>query len=88
MLERLENEFVCAWTLHQDLAPLAAPGRDAELARVAKRVAEAYLYPVDCQVLSPRGELLDHLDANEAMGDEGRYRRLLDAAKTEGAEPR
>lgn len=48
---------------------------------VAKRVAEAYLYPVDSLVLSAKGELLDHVGANEGGFDERRYVELLDAAR-------
>ncbi len=54
---------------------------DAELARVARLVSEAYQYPVDSQVLSPTGEWKGQLCANELHGDaEEPYLRLLDAA--------
>ena len=81
MLERLEQEFVNAWVLHRDLQPLVQQKGDAELARVARIVSEAYRYPVDSLVLSPEGKLLDRASADEVMIDEARYLKLLDAAR-------
>ena len=60
---------------------MAKDSPDEDLRELAARVAKAYLYPVDSMVISSAGEILDHVGANDAMGDEARYMRLLDAAK-------
>jgi len=73
---------VSAWVLARDL-PAIAQGAADPLARAgAELVAEAYLYPVDSLVLSPAGELLDHMCANDLMDGNGtrRYRELLESA--------
>lgn len=67
------------WALHDGLVQLAG-GADAEVAAVAKRVADAYEYPVDSLVLTSAGEILGHVGAMDAMMDESAYVRLLDAA--------
>ena len=85
VLERLEAGFVCAWVLRQDLDPWVAQTEDADVARVAKVVAGAYVYPVDSHVLSARGELLGRLAANDLEADAVEaYLGLL--AKAEGGE--
>lgn len=70
-----------AWVLKRDLDALAQSGLDEDLRLLAARVAKAYLYPVDSLVVSSAGEILDHASVDDTMVDEGRYLRLLDAAK-------
>jgi hypothetical protein len=69
---------VSTWALHADLERLAQRP-DAELAEIARRVSQAYEYPVDSLVLSPAGEIRAHCAAMEALMDEGAYGRMLDA---------
>ena len=45
----------------------------------------SYLYPVDAQVFSAQGELLDHVCANDHP-DVARYRKLLAAARAQRSE--
>lgn len=66
------------WALHQDLVELGESTN--EWAPIARDVAEAYEYPVDSLVLSPEGEILAHVAANEDSSSAG-YERVLDAAK-------
>lgn len=68
-----------AWVLAKDLPALAESAHEPEVRAAARVVLDAYLYPVDSQVLSPSGELLDHVCANDHPGVE-RYQELLDAA--------
>lgn len=68
------------WVLHSDLPQIAEKSSDPNVDAVVAAVLENYLYPVDDQVISPEGKLLDHLEANDAQGDEARYEQLLDSA--------
>ena len=51
--------------------------------RLALSSHASYLYPVDAQVFSAEGELLDHVCANDHP-DVGRYRKLLASARALG----
>lgn len=82
VLERLEREFVCTWVLADDLPDLAESATDERVRAVAKTCRENYLYPVDSQVLSPAGELLDHICANDReRSSVPSYLRLLDVGR-------
>ncbi len=81
VLERLKGDFVCTWVLAKQLPAIAERANDPFVRRVAKTSHENYLYPVDSQVLSPEGELLDHICANDhERGSAEHYLVLLDAA--------
>ncbi len=81
VLERLKRDFVCTWVLAKHLPTIAEGAEDPFVRRVAKTSHENYLYPVDSQVLSPEGELLDHVCANDKeRASAEQYLVLLDAA--------
>jgi hypothetical protein len=65
--------------LAKDLPALADATDDDFVREVAKRSHENYLYPVDGQVFSPAGELLDHVCANDHPSND-RYMQLLESA--------
>ncbi len=65
--------------LAKDLPQIAEAGFEPEVRAVARTVHENYIYPVDSQVLSTSGELIDQVGANSGPGVAG-YRKLLDAA--------
>ena len=67
------------WVLAKDLPVIAERGLEPAAREVARTVHGNYTYPVDSQVLSCTGELLDHVGANEDPGTAG-YLKLLDAA--------
>jgi hypothetical protein len=81
-MRRLERDFVTSWVLAKDLPRIAAEAADPHVRALAARAHEKYLYPVDSQVYSPEGELLDHVCANDLFEDAlARYHALLDAAE-------
>lgn len=65
--------------LAKDLPRIAESGPGPEVRAVARTVHENYIYPVDSQVLTREGELIDHVGANSGSGVAG-YRKLLEAA--------
>jgi hypothetical protein len=68
--------------LAKHLPRLAREAVDPFARQLAARAHEQYLYPVDSQVYSSTGELLDHACANDLFGDaNARYHELLDAAE-------
>ena len=69
------------WILHDDLVALGETAH--EWAPTARDVAEAYAYPVDSLVLSPEGEILAHVAANDDNSNAG-YERALNAAGRQG----
>ncbi len=72
-----------AWVLATDLEAIAAETSSAAVRAAAELVRRSYLYPVDSQVLSSEGELLDHVCANDLNGADNsqRYLALLDSAR-------
>jgi hypothetical protein len=85
ILARLERDFVSSWVLAKHLPEISAEAGDPSVRALAARAHENYLYPVDSQVYSPEGELLDHACANDLHGDGlRRYHALLDAAERDG----
>src|SRR5262245_14394845 len=79
--ERLRRDFVTSWILAKHLPRLAREASDPFVRSLAARAQESYAYPVDSQVYSPEGEMLDHVGANELSPDaSARYHELLDAA--------
>ncbi len=79
----LEEQFVNTWIVAKDLAPLAAEAEDEAVRKMAALAESSYLYPVDSQVYSPDGKLLDHACANDMsrLPDRtGRYLELLGSA--------
>jgi hypothetical protein len=83
-MQRLGRDFVTSWVLAKHLPRLAGEAQDPRVRELAARAHENYLYPVDSQVYSSTGELLDHVCANDLMHDPlGRYHELLDAAERE-----
>jgi hypothetical protein len=84
-MEVLRRDFVNAWVLAKHLPALAKEAQDPRVRAVAARAHANYLYPVDSQIFSPDGELLDHVCANDLhgpdhQGDEVlRYFELLEA---------
>ena len=65
-----------AWVLAVHLPDIAESADDPFVRELAKRSHENYLYPVDAQVFSPEGELLDHVCANDHPNVD-RYMDLL-----------
>ena len=65
--------------LAKDLPRIAEAGSDPQVRAVARTVHTNYIYPVDSQVLSSEGELIDHVGANAGPGVAG-YLELLAAA--------
>lgn len=87
-MERLERDFITSWVLAKHLPRIAEEAQDPFVRAMAARAHENYLYPVDSQVYSAEGELLDHVCANDLHGHHGhgegsRYAKLLDAALVE-----
>jgi hypothetical protein len=79
---RLSRDFVTAWVLAKHLPRIAAEATDPAVRALAARAHESYLYPVDSQIYSPTGDLLDHVGANDLFEDMlGRYHELLDSAR-------
>jgi hypothetical protein len=89
-MEVLRRDYVNAWVLAKHLPAIAKQAQDPRVRAVAARAHGNYLYPVDSQVFSPDGELLDHVCANDLhgpdfQGDEVlRYLELLDAPSRAG----
>ena len=82
-MEELEQDFVNTWIVAKDLAPIAAGAEDEAVRKMAALAESSYLYPVDSQVYSADGKLLDHACANDMsrLPDRtGRYLELLSAA--------
>jgi hypothetical protein len=83
-MQRLREDFVTCWVLAKDLPRLAEEAAEPAARALAALAHEEYLYPVDSQVYSPEGELLDHVCANDLFADpERRYHALLDSAERE-----
>ena len=77
--------------LAKDLPRIAAEAADPGVRALAARAHAKYLYPVDSQVYSPEGELLDHVCANDLFEEPlALYHELLDAAapSADAAQPR
>lgn len=79
MIEKLRADFVSAWVLAKHLPAIAAATGDELVRDVARAAHESYLYPVDSQVLTSAGELVDQVSANDHP-DVARYLRLLEEA--------
>ncbi len=79
----MKRDFVNAWVLAKDLEAIAAETSSAAVRAAAELVGRSYLYPVDSQVLSSEGKLLDHVCANDLHGEDDlqRYLALLDSAR-------
>lgn len=78
---RLQRDFITAWVLAKDLPDISKSAKDPVTRALAAVAHEAYIYPVDSQVWSAAGQLLDHVGANDLFQEaEARYHRLLDAA--------
>jgi len=87
-MERLADDFVTSWVLAKHLPSIAAEAKDPRVRELAARAHESYLYPVDSQVWSPQGELLDHACANDLHGNaRDRYHELLDAYDPDHSPP-
>jgi hypothetical protein len=79
-METLAHDYVNAWVLAKHLPRIAKEAADPRVRALAARAHEKYLYPVDSQVYSAAGELVDHVCANDLHEDAlGRYIELLDA---------
>ena len=79
-MEVLANEYVNAWVLAKHLPAIAKEAADPAVRALAARAHAKYLYPVDSQVFSSAGELLDHVCANDLHGDAvARYLELLES---------
>lgn len=81
-MQILREDYVNAWVLAKHLPRIAAEAEDPLVRALAARAHENYLYPVDSQVYSAAGELLDHACANDLMPDgQARYLELLEAPR-------
>jgi hypothetical protein len=79
-METLARDYVNAWVIAKHLPRIAKEAADPRVRALAARAHGSYLYPVDSQVYSAAGELVDHVCANDLKGDAlGRYIELLDA---------
>jgi len=78
----LQRDFENTWILAKDLGEIAQAASDPFVRATAALVAKSYLYPVDSQVLSAAGSLLDHACVDDLFRDPTRYTKLLDAAGT------
>ena len=79
MIATLQEHFVNSWVLAQDLPEIASRAKSENLREWARKSHGKYKYPVDSQVFSYAGELLDHVGANEDTSDQ-RYLELLKIA--------
>lgn len=65
--------------MFQDVREIAKSASDASVRGVAELATSEYKYPVDSQVFSADGELIDHVGANDIMRNMfGNYVDLLD----------
>jgi hypothetical protein len=79
-METLANEYVNAWVVAKHLPRIAKEAADPRVRSLAARAHAKYLYPVDSQVWTSDGELVDHVCANDLHGNAvSRYIELLDA---------
>lgn len=70
VMEVLERDYVNAWVLSKTLPRIAAEPGDVHVRALAGLAHENFLSPVDIQIFSPAGELIDHECANAVlMGD-------------------
>ena len=81
VLETLARDHVNAWALATDLAQLARAEQDPELRARLVKLDQAYTYPVESFVLSPQGEILARLAANDMSSDQD-YVDFLELAAT------
>jgi len=80
VMEILTHDYVNAWVVAKHLPKIAKEAADPRVRALAARAHQKYLYPVDSQVWTSDGELVDHVCANDLHGDAlGRYIELLDA---------
>lgn len=82
-MELLKNDYVNTWIVAKDLPVLAESSPFANVRERAALAHKAYIYPVDSQVYSPEGRLIEQVGTNEIMGVNmtQRYLELLDAEK-------
>jgi len=78
-MEVLARDYVNAWVLAKHLPRIAKEAADPAVRALAARAHAQYLYPLDSQVYSFAGELLDHVCANDLHGDVERYLELLES---------
>ena len=76
----MQRDFENTWILAQDLDGIARDAPDPFVRAAAALAKKSYLYPVDSQVLSADGALLDHACAHDVVGEATGYAKLLDAA--------
>ncbi|NOT30358.1 MAG: hypothetical protein HOP15_07910 [Planctomycetes bacterium] len=82
-MEVLGRDYVTAWVLGRNLPIIAAEAGDPHVRALAVRAHQSYLRPVDSQIYSPAGELLDHTCANAILSGEESYLELLEAPRRE-----
>ena len=72
------------WVLAKDLKGIRERTGEPAVREVAGVAEQNYLYPVDSQVISPQGELLGHVCANDLGADAvGQYLELLEKTTDE-----
>ena|SRR6185503_14623666 len=79
VMEVLGRDYVNAWVLCNDLKPIADAATNPHVRALAMLSHEQYLSPVDIQLFSPTGELLDHVNANSVLSGETSYAEFLKA---------
>ena len=86
IMEKLGRDFVNAWVLINDLPRIVEEAKDPHVRALAERAKKNYNCPVDSQLYTPAGELIEHLNANVVLrGDaETCYARFLEAPWREG----
>jgi len=79
-VETLADEYVTAWVLAKHLPRIAEEAEAPAVRALARKAHAKYQYPVDSQVWTSEGELLDQVAANDLFGlGAARYLELLAA---------
>ena len=86
VMEVLTRDYVNAWVLCNDLKGIAEDASDPSVRALAALAKKNYLTPVDVQLYSPAGELLDHVNANAILSGEVSYLAFLQAHRGAGPE--
>ncbi len=84
VMEVLGRDYVNAWVLCNDLKGIAEGTSNPYVRALAALAKKNYLTPVDIQLYSPSGELLDHVNANAVLSGEVSYAEFLRAHRGEG----
>jgi hypothetical protein len=76
-MEQLAEDYVNAWVLCNDLRTIAEGTSDPHVRLMAWRAKKHYLTPVDIQLYTPAGDLIEHVNANAVLSGEVDYATFL-----------